>query len=802
MSPLSDDSTPPSLEALPDELLQLIASYLSPSDLKSLSLVSKCTHPHATALLWRNVSLIDSWKCHVREGTCQMWSDRGQGESDEHDDTAIIQKLYILAMNPFVASKVQVFTHRCHLPTPGIFSELRRLYFHSPYLSRDARTLKLLQLAIRNMVNVHTLRIVFGHHNLTKGLLEGFLDPTRPRCVPLRKLWLESCCLLHIPIDFGSSYNLSGLESLRVRRMRADREIDFRLARGGLSFNLHDAAGGFYSTTVDFPVSDALHPRIRPLSAEELNAKAEEFDALIWSALPEVEHFVSENHVSPQISSRCPSMPLANLFEMSSSTLTKLNLDWIMWRDGDVDPENHHLALATLFRLSQLRFPNLRSFQLRNAVISYTVLPPDLYLLEPGAFGAPVFLDFLEAHPKLQCLGWPLDRFYSHTRPSAGIITRSRNLVDHLGRVLIDLRLDSYYDSDGEPQTDEDPSQLSFQARIRRRRFISEFAPFMTRVEQIKLEGGIPRDEKREIIRALHFCPLKKIVLIGVSFPVGNTWGFNGEDLKQFYEGEPNPILNNPHMFDENLEEEEKAAIFSTYAMLPSTPEDFKFTPSYGWPPSPPFLHTIAAHHASTVTELKLCGYNGSPWLSYGTPITKPLLYPLRYFHNLRRLVISMWLFTVFEGTARDPEIIQSWKDTRSSSTALVVITPAASSPSPSSPEHPIVAPTTAPATPNPVVRRQEFNRWAVLLKTRYTPSALAYRVAADIGPHLSPVAKERKGGVRVRASFCLGERHAHDIFDLDIRIGRDDQVLEFVGPREEGEKGRWWDKLEGRRWF
>jgi hypothetical protein len=54
---------------------------------------------------------------------------------------------------------------------------------------------------------------------------------------------------------------------------------------------------------------------------------------------------------------------------------------------------------------------------------------------------------------------------------------------------------------------------------------------------------------------------------------------------------------------------------------------------------------------------------------------------------------------------------------------------------------------------------------------------------------------------VRVRASFCLGNETG-DIFDLDIRVGKGNQVLEFVGPREEGEKGRWWDKLEGRRWF
>lgn len=155
-----------------------------------------------------------------------------------------------------------------------------------------------------------------------------------------------------------------------------------------------------------------------------------------------------------------------------------------------------------------------------------------------------------------------------------------------------------------------------------------------------------------------------------------------------------------------------------------------------------------------------------------------------------------------FEGSYRDTEIIQSWMDTRSpSSTALVVVTPPAS-PSLQLP----VAPTTMPDGTSPAARPQDFNRWAVALRTRFTPSALAYRVAQDIAPHLSPDAKARPGGVRVRASFCLGSRDgrrpANDIFDLDIRIGRENQVLEFVGPREEAEVGRWWSKLEGRRWF
>lgn len=85
------------LESLPDELLQLVVSHLSTQALKNTTLVSKTLHRHATDLLWQNVCLVDQWKLHTNEETNQLWTERGNGESDEHDDTPIIQRLYILA---------------------------------------------------------------------------------------------------------------------------------------------------------------------------------------------------------------------------------------------------------------------------------------------------------------------------------------------------------------------------------------------------------------------------------------------------------------------------------------------------------------------------------------------------------------------------------------------------------------------------------------------------------------------------------------------------------------------------------
>ncbi|KAH7127102.1 hypothetical protein B0J11DRAFT_486122 [Dendryphion nanum] len=800
LSPATDEAAPPSTDSLPEELVKLIVSFLSTADLKNTALVSKSLYRHATEVLWRTVCLADTWKLHLNDENRQIYGnrgDRGPGESDEHDDSPIIQKLYVLATRPHLASQVQILTHRCHLPMPTIFSELPLIHFDSCNLSSDARLHQLLRLAIRNMVNVQTLRIIFGHWKITRTLLEGFLDPNRQRRIPLRKLWLESCSLMEIRMTSGT---LEGLESIRFRRLRAEyatrdmaqvsmRFPEYRLERGGHPFHLHDGAGGWVGSTVHF--SDEGAPPRRPIiPVAEMNGKSLQYDKSIWDDMPQIRQFLNQNPI-PILSSTgtVPRIPMQHFLSISARTLTKLNLDWILWRPyGSEDSDR--LALETMHELSKMRFPNLRAFQVRNAVVAMTRLPPDVYLLES------TFLNFLEAHPKIQCLAWPLDRFYSHTKPSQDVLSRSRALVAHLGMVLTDLRLDSYYNNNGETFTDDALGGSSrAHERARRRRFIAEFAPHMTKIEQLKLEGGIPRDEKREIIRALHFCPLKKIVMIGVSFPIGNTWGAQGKDLGALDEGLGETLYE--------LEEEDKDALLTAFTEPVPITAPFTFTPSYGWPPSPPFLHTIATHHASTVTELKICGYNGCPILSFSTGVTKPLLHPLQFFDNLHQLVVSLWLLTYFEDDYRDTQIIESWMDTRSpSSTALVVVTPPASP----TPPNLSVSPTIMPDHPSPTARPQSYNRWAVALKTQFTPSALAYRVAADIGPYLSPVAKAREGGVRVRASFCLGareeQRWANDIFDLDIRVGVNDQVLEFVGPREEGERGRWWSKLEGRRWF
>lgn len=86
------------LESLPSELLQLIVARSATPSLKNLALVSKTLHPFAIDIIWQNVCLVDQWKLHLHDGAQQLWGDdRGRGESDEHDDSPIVHKLYILA---------------------------------------------------------------------------------------------------------------------------------------------------------------------------------------------------------------------------------------------------------------------------------------------------------------------------------------------------------------------------------------------------------------------------------------------------------------------------------------------------------------------------------------------------------------------------------------------------------------------------------------------------------------------------------------------------------------------------------
>lgn len=242
------------------------------------------------------------------------------------------------------------------------------------------------------------------------------------------------------------------------------------------------------------------------------------------------------------------------------------------------------------------------------------------------------------------------------------------------------------------------------------------------------------------------------------------------------------------------LEEENKDAIIeSASESLPLPASSFKFQAEYGWPPGPPLLHTIAVHHRSTLTELKLCGYIGSPILHEPPTITAFMLHHLCHFSNLKTLIMSFWLMTYFDFDTREAEIIKYWLDQRdAASTALTIARLDSVLPTGT-------PPTIAYQTGETDIDAREINPWQDALERLYSPSALATAVFKLVAPHLAPAA--RAAGVNVRASFCIGVETG-DIFDLDVAINNDDRPKSWKGPREEGEKERWWGKLEARQWF
>ncbi|KAL9080878.1 MAG: hypothetical protein Q9157_000482 [Trypethelium eluteriae] len=698
--------------------------------------------------------------------------------------------------------------------------------FKSPTISSDIRLACLLKHAIRNLVNVQTLRILYGHWLLTVELITGFFDRYRPRNISIRRLWLENCSIEGIFQHEQDQCDFDGLEVVRFRRMRlaptpihaTTRKV---LMRGGIEQAMHDGKGGLYYTTLhdEYDISmfnkplevpdrrDLLDPGldeggyyIRPGTIFDVS-KA--FDTRIYDSLPGISELVSsedgynyiashqevlpEAHPSGmgahlvwmdnaqnyrqmvrlRAAKNAPAKFAASLLAGSMATLTSLNLDWVFLVSHPYKKyaRQGHLFMPLLENISRLRFPNLRAFQLRNAV-TRGVLVHDLVPLF-GTLGLS-FLAFMEAHRNLKCLGWPMAQFFTQYEETLDTRNRIDQIIDSLSTSIIDLRIDARYNDQGEPHSQVDERIMSFAERKRRRLFITHFASRMRSVAHVKIEGCIPRDERRETLRALRHCPLQRIVSIGVSSPLGNTWGENGNDIGHLEDG---------HFLtaSEFLEAEDIDTVVR-YASSPLQPPQEPYVPTFGPGPQPPMLHMIASLHAATVTELKFCGYQGSPILGSPTAITDSFLYPLRHFHALRQLVLSMWILTFFEDDWRDREIIDYWLNARdSSSTALVPLSG----------------------------DEKEDGAWAAQLRSKYAPDMLARQVRDMVAKHLSSAAKGRKGGVRVRASFSLGsEPVTSNIFDIDVRIGINDEILRFKGPREELEPERRKEKLEQRRWF
>lgn len=97
------------LNVLPEELLQHILSYLTKPDLQQLSLASRWCRELATPLVWREVELVDCRTLYTETGAVHSSGPGSTGgtvgripagavvRSDEHDDTPLIKKLWVLA---------------------------------------------------------------------------------------------------------------------------------------------------------------------------------------------------------------------------------------------------------------------------------------------------------------------------------------------------------------------------------------------------------------------------------------------------------------------------------------------------------------------------------------------------------------------------------------------------------------------------------------------------------------------------------------------------------------------------------
>lgn len=288
-------------------------------------------------------------------------------------------------------------------------------------------------------------------------------------------------------------------------------------------------------------------------------------------------------------------------------------------------------------------------------------------------------------------------------------------------------------------------------------------------LKSIKVEGGIPRDERRETIAALRHCPIEKLVFIGIGSIIGNTWGAGGANY-----GDEMMLEHTS-----GLEEEDEATIHRLGPQPPSqipVESSSTFTPSYGWRGREPMLRTIVSHHGSSLRELKMCGYKGTIALYNPSPIVPPMLAALKHCHALESLMLSFWLPTLFEDDLRDAEIIAYWLNQRdSTSTALVAVS----------------------AEPPPE------GSWAYELETKFKPYVLALTVASLLSSYLSSTAKRQPGGVHVRASFSMQEAA---IFDLDLWLGENGdgevELVRWEGPSDETEGRRRNTKLRDRRWF
>ena len=594
-----------------------------------------------------------------------------------------------------------------------------------------------------------------------------------------------------------------GLESFRYRRSNASFENYTETFNGtfryryGLSRSLVDERAdrdewGTYAENTAFTL---WHDSERvPVPASWDIDLVQEFPILQHSADVTASFCTTcpPSQPSLAVATITPVSSIDLLLQQASSTLTSLTLDWVL--DGSMLVST--LAAANLF------FPGLRALQVRNAVETLASIPPgDPFTLLSGPW-----LDFLCKHPNIECLAWPMDRILPyHEQQLRG--KEVQTVIAQLGRTLKALRVDTRLNQAGEPQTSDSGSRRYIEASRRRRSFIEHVASQMSALKSIKVEGGVPYDERHELLRALRDCALQKVVIIGISWAVNDTWRTLPHDVARsmktdewdieqpmFWDSNPvdlapsgSSIEYSSSRYRKKIESDRRLELLKGYLEDGHTNQEFydeevsriktaseknsrlpPFAPSYG-SPVPDILQTLSVTQASTITELKFCGFYGALVLHNPIPGTPQLLQPLRCFHNLEYLTTAVWIPTFFDHQHRGLELGAYWENRVS--------------------------------LPHPDADLLPGN-WAHVLEPQFKPSILAQRVAALIGPHLSRKAIARKAGVTVKALILAQGIWVNYLYEMEVVIGKDREVVSFVGPRGEENKERLKEKMLSRGWF
>jgi hypothetical protein len=297
-------------------------------------------------------------------------------------------------------------------------------------------------------------------------------------------------------------------------------------------------------------------------------------------------------------------------------------------------------------------------------------------------------------------------------------------------------------------------------------------------------QGGLARDEKREVLRALRNCPIERIIMIGRSFPLANTWG-EGAALIAELEGDT------VHQFSDHFEAENMDVISASTRIEPQTArKDIAFEPVFGWH-GQPMLLTIASLFASSIKELKFCGFHGSLILDKApgpNDITPGILHHLRYFHNLEQLILSMYILRDQHVSRSD--MIDDWRsgqlfwDSHDIAASRIEAGPDCV---------PLVLEDTI--SNEDQTSTLDFDQYI----RNHRGLAMAWSLWHMISPHLSPKALQK--GLCLRASFCIGSTQNEDIFDLDINMN-EKGITTVTGPRSIWDGGRWWTKMTERRYF